>query len=108
MQRIHPTSLVDERAKIGNDVEIGPFSVIGPDVVVGDRCILRSHVILEGPTTMGSDNIFYPYSYIGSAPQDLKYDDEETTVLIGDNVTIRECVTINRGTSDRIRCGSML
>ena len=98
MQRIHPTSLVDERAKIGNDVEIGPFSLIGPDVVVGDRCILKSHVILEGPTTMGSDNIFYPYSYIGSAPQDLKYDGEETSLSIGDNNKIREYVTINPGT----------
>ena len=98
MQRIHPTALVDERAQIGNDVEIGPFSVVGPDVIVGDRCILKSHVTLEGPTTMGSNNVFYPYSYIGSAPQDLKYDGEPTTLTIGSNNQFRECVSVHRGT----------
>ena len=98
MQRIHPTALVDERAQIGNDVEIGPFSVVGPDVIIGDRCILKSHVTLEGPTTMGSNNVFYPYSYIGSAPQDLKYDGEPTTLTIGSNNQFRECVSVHRGT----------
>ena len=78
---------------------MGPFSTVGPEVVLGDNCTLISHVVLDGHTRIGSRNTFYPFSSIGIAPQDLKYQGEPTRTEIGDENTIREYVTVSRGTT---------
>ena len=95
---IHETAIIDHSAKIGNDVTIGPYSVIGPEVEIGDGCHIRSHVVIQGPTKLGENNTIYQFSSIGEIPQDKKYDGEATLLEIGDNNVIRESVTINRGT----------
>jgi UDP-N-acetylglucosamine acyltransferase len=77
---------------------VGPFSTIGPDVVLGEDCTLISHAVLDGRTRIGARNVFHPFCAIGVAPQDLKYGGEPTELEIGDGNTIRECVTISRGT----------
>jgi len=95
---IHETAIIDPSAKIGNDVTIGPYSVIGPEVEIGDGCHIRSHVVIQGQTKLGENNTIYQFSSIGEIPQDKKYDGEATLLEIGDNNVIRESVTINRGT----------
>jgi UDP-N-acetylglucosamine acyltransferase len=95
---IHPTAIIDPKAQIHASCKIGPYCVIGPDVELGDGCHLASHVAIEGPTTIGIDNGFFPFSAIGMAPQDLSYRGEPTRLEIGDHNKIREFVTINRGT----------
>jgi UDP-N-acetylglucosamine acyltransferase len=96
--KVHPTAIVDPRARIAPSCEIGPYCVIGPEVELGERCHMRSHVALEGPTKIGSDNKFFPFCSIGLGPQDISYAGEPTRLEIGDHNTIREYVTINRGT----------
>jgi UDP-N-acetylglucosamine acyltransferase len=78
---------------------IGPFTTIGPDVVLGEGCTLVSHVVLDGRTRIGARNVIHPFTAIGVAPQDLKYNGEPTATEIGDDNTIREGVTISRGTT---------
>ena len=95
---IHSTAIVDPKAKIHPSCKIGPYCVVGPDVELGKGCRLVSHVILEGPTKIGANNRFFPFSSIGLAPQDLTYAGERTRLEIGDHNEIREFVTINRGT----------
>ena len=95
---IHPTAIVDSAARIAESAEIGPYSIIGADVEVGDRTQVKGHVFMEGPLRIGQDNIFYPYSTVGVAPQDLKYKGESSSTVIGDRNRIREFVTIHRGT----------
>lgn len=95
---IHATAVVASQAIIGAGCKIGPYCVVGPDVELGERCELISHVTVEGPSKIGSDNRFFPFSSIGLAPQDLSYKGESTRLEIGDHNTIREFVTINRGT----------
>lgn len=95
---IHPQAIVDPRARIGNDVEIGAFSIIGPDVEIGDRCWIGPHVVINGPTRIGTKNKIFQFSSIGEAPQDLKYAGEPTRLEIGDRNVIRECCTFSRGT----------
>jgi UDP-N-acetylglucosamine acyltransferase len=95
---IHPSAIVDPGAKIAASVEIGPYVVIGPNVCIGERTVIKSHVCLEGPLTIGPDNIFYPHSSIGIAPQVLNYKGEASEARIGARNQIREFVTINRGT----------
>jgi UDP-N-acetylglucosamine acyltransferase len=95
---IHPTALVDPAAHISESAEIGPHCVIGAGVTIGDRTRLMAHVFMEGPLHIGADNIFFPYSTIGVAPQDLKYHGEPSETRIGDRNRIREFVTIHRGT----------
>ena len=95
---IHPSAVVAAGAVVPESCTIGPFSTIGPDVVLGEGCNLISHVVLDGHTRIGSRNVFYPFSSIGVAPQDLKYGGEPTQTEIGDDNTIRESVTISRGT----------
>ncbi len=97
---IHPTAIIDSAAKIGHNVKIGPYCIIEADTVIGDNCELKSHVLIARHTTMGVGNKIYPFASIGEDPQDKKYADEPTTLIIGDNNTIREYVTINRGTID--------
>ncbi|MFT5795339.1 MAG: UDP-N-acetylglucosamine acyltransferase [Ulvibacter sp.] len=100
MIKIHPTAIIDSQAKIGNNVEIGPFSIIGPKVVIADNNIIKSNVIIIGNTQIGSGNIFFPFAVIGEDPQDLKYQGEDSKIIIGDNNKIREYVTIHPGTKD--------
>ncbi len=95
---VHPTAVIDECAKVPASCRIGPYCVIGPNVELGEDCQLISHVAIEGPTKIGSHNIFFPFCAIGMAPQDVTYKGEPTGLEIGDRNEIRECVTINRGT----------
>ena len=95
---IHKTAIIDSKAKISTTVEIGPYATIGPNVEIGENTLIQSHVNITGNTTIGKGNKLYSFASIGSDPQDLKYKGEETTLLIGDNNTIREHVTINTGT----------
>jgi UDP-N-acetylglucosamine acyltransferase len=85
-------------AVVSASCTVGPFCTIGPDVVVGEGCVLISHVVLDGRTRIGARNTFHPFTAIGVAPQDLKYRGEPTETVIGDDNTIRESVTISRGT----------
>ncbi|WP_226664910.1 acyl-ACP--UDP-N-acetylglucosamine O-acyltransferase [Microbulbifer aggregans] len=95
---IHPTAIVDESAKIGEGVQIGPYSVVGADVEIGDGCELTSHVVLSGPTRLGKNNRIYQFATVGQDTPDKKYRGEPTTLVIGDDNVIREGVTIHRGT----------
>ena len=95
---IHPTAIIDARAKVAASCRIGPYCVIGADVEMGEDCRLGSHVVIEGPTKIGVSNTFFPFCAIGMAPQDVTYTGEATRLEIGDHNEIRECVTINRGT----------
>lgn len=95
---IHPTALVDSRASVAESADIGPYCVIGADVRIGARTRVMAHNYLEGPLEIGEDNIFYPYSTVGVAPQDLKYKGERSGTRIGHRNKIREFVTIHRGT----------
>ena len=87
---IHSTAIIDSRAEIAADVEIGPYCVIGPDVVIGSRSMLMSHVTMAGPAKIGQRNRFYPYCSIGQRSQDLKYVGEPTFLEIGDDNSFRE------------------
>jgi UDP-N-acetylglucosamine acyltransferase len=95
---IHPTAIIDSSAKVPASCTVGPYCVIGADVQLGERCHLQSHVSIDGPTRIGSDNGFFPFCAIGMAPQDVTYKGEATRLEIGDHNEIREYVTINRGT----------
>jgi UDP-N-acetylglucosamine acyltransferase len=95
---IHPTAIVDPSSRIAGSAEIGPYSVVGAEVEIGPGTRLMAHVYLEGPTWIGEDNLFYPYSTVGVASQDLKYKGERAETRIGSRNRIREFVTIHRGT----------
>ena len=95
---IHKTAIIDPKARISSNVQIGPYSIIGPHVEIDDDVIIQSQVNITGHTIIGKDNRIYPMASIGSDPQDLKYKGEKTTLIIGENNTIREHVTINTGT----------
>jgi len=95
---LHPTAIIDPAARIGEDVHIGPYSVIGPEVVIGPHCHIGAHVVIGGTTTLGSGNRIFPFASLGQEPQDKKYAGEVTRLEIGCDNTIREYVTINRGT----------
>ena len=96
---IHPSAVIAPGAVVPDSCTIGPFSIIGPDVVLDEGCQLISHVVIDGATRLGARNVIYPFSSIGVAPQDLKYGGEATRTEIGADNTIRECVTISRGTA---------
>ena len=95
---IHPTAIVDPQARVAESAEIGPYCILGAEVEIGPRTRLVAHVYMEGPTSVGEDNVFFPYSTVGVAPQDLKYKGERAETRIGDRNRIREFVTIHRGT----------
>ncbi len=95
---IHPSAIIDPAARIHPDAEIGPCCVIGPEVEIGARTRLMAHLYIEGPTWIGEDNLFYPHITVGVASQDLKYHGERTETRIGSRNTIREFVSIHRGT----------
>jgi len=95
---IHKTAIIDKNAQISENVEIGPYSIIGPNVKIFDNVKIQSHVNITGFTTIGKDNKIYPFASIGNDPQDMKYNEEKTELVIGDKNTIREYTTINPGT----------
>jgi UDP-N-acetylglucosamine acyltransferase len=95
---IHPTAIIDPRAEVSSDADIGPYCIIGSGVTIGARTRLMAHAYLEGKLTIGQDNVFYPYSSCGVAPQDKKYRGESSETRIGNHNSIREFVTIHRGT----------
>lgn len=95
---IHPTAIIHPSAKIGPGVEIGPYCIIGEQVSLGEGTVLKNHVVIEGPTQVGKQNLFYAFSSIGQRTQDLKYSKEPTYLEIGDHNTFREFCTVNRGT----------
>ena len=97
--KIHPTAIVDPRAEIDSSVEVGAYSIIEAGVRIDAGTKVGSHVVLQGPTTIGKNNQIFQYASLGAAPQDKKYAGEPTTLEIGDNNTIREFCTFNRGTS---------
>ncbi|MGB5277416.1 MAG: acyl-[acyl-carrier-protein]--UDP-N-acetylglucosamine O-acyltransferase, partial [Gammaproteobacteria bacterium] len=96
---IHETAIIDESAVIASDAEIGPYTIVGADVHIGSGTILGPHVVLKGPTQIGRDNRIFQFASIGEDPQDLKYQGERSRLVIGDRNTVREAVTIHRGTA---------
>ncbi len=97
---IHPSAIIESGARIAADVKIGAFSLIGPEVDIGPGCEIGPHVVITGATRLGSNNRIFQFASIGDEPQDKKYAGEASRLEIGDNNTIREYVTINRGTRD--------
>src|SRR6266571_1157057 len=95
---VHPTALVDPGASIHPTAEIGPYCIVGAQVEIAAGARLMASVYVEGPTWIGEENVFYPYSTVGVAPQDLKYKGERSRTRIGHRNKIREFVTIHRGT----------
>ncbi len=96
---IHPTAIVHPDAALGNDVEVGPYAIIEDKVTIGDRCRIGSHAQILSHTTMGTDNTVFSFASVGGTPQDLKFQGEESYLVIGNNNSIREYVTLHRGTS---------
>ena len=102
MPSIHPTALVAAGARVADDAQIGPYCVIGEHVEIGSGCVLGAHVVVSGHTRLGRNNRIYPFACLGEGPQDKKYRGEPTRLEIGDNNTIRECCTLNLGTTQDI------
>ncbi|HVL01654.1 MAG TPA: acyl-ACP--UDP-N-acetylglucosamine O-acyltransferase [Dongiaceae bacterium] len=95
---IHPQAIVDPKAQLADDVSVGPWTYIGPDVQIDSGTRIESHAAIKGPTRIGKNNRIFQFSVVGEDTPDLKYKGEPTRLVIGDNNTIRECVTIHRGT----------
>lgn len=95
---IHPSAIIDPEASLAEDVSVGPWSVIGPHVEIGAGSVIEPHVVIRGPTRIGRDNHIYQFSSVGEATPDLKYRNEPTWLIMGDRNTVREGVTIHRGT----------
>ena len=95
---IHPTAIIEPGARLAEGVSVGAYSIVGKDVTIGERTAIGPHVTIEGRVKIGRDNRIFQFSAIGGPPQDKKYAGEDTSVEIGDGNTIREYVTINRGT----------
>ena len=96
---IHPTAIIDESAELDATVEVGPYCVIGPDVRIGAGTRLLSHVTIANHVVLGANNMVHPFAVLGGPPQDLKFKNEPSRLIIGDDNVIRESVTMNRGTS---------
>lgn len=98
MNNIHHTSIISEKAVLGSNVTIGPYCIINENVKIGNNVNLKAHVYIDGNTTIGDDCTFFPFSSIGTSPQDLKYKGEKSKLKIGNNNVFREYVTVNPGT----------
>jgi len=98
MSRIDPTARIEDGATIGDGAVIGPYCTVGRNVTIGSGCVLKSHVNIAGHTSIGANCKIFPFASLGEAPQDIGYKDEPTTLTIGEGCTIRESVTMNRGT----------
>ena len=96
---IDARAVISPQAEIAADVEIGPFTIIGPDVSIGPGTWVGPHAVINGPTRIGASNKIFQFASLGDAPQDKKYKGERTRLEIGDRNVIRECVTVNRGTT---------
>ncbi|WP_411826395.1 acyl-ACP--UDP-N-acetylglucosamine O-acyltransferase [Luteolibacter sp. AS25] len=105
---IHPTAIISPKAELGKNVRVGPYCIIGSNVTLGDDCVLHSHVVLDGTSTFGKGNEFFPFAMIGGKTQDLKYIGEPTALEVGDHNTFRENCTVHRGTFEELptRIGS--
>ncbi|MEX0892352.1 MAG: acyl-ACP--UDP-N-acetylglucosamine O-acyltransferase [Gemmatimonadota bacterium] len=103
LRGVHPTAIVDDDARLADDVIVGPYAIIGPGVEVGARAVIGPHAILERNTTIGADCRIHAGAVLGGEPQDLKFEGEDTRVVIGERTVIREYVTVNRGTMARGR-----
>lgn len=99
MVRRHPAAVVDRAAELDDDVEVGAYSVIGPGARIGKGTRIKSHVVVEGNTSIGRDNVIHQFATVGSPPQDLKYRGEDSRLVIGDGNTIREFASLNPGTA---------
>jgi UDP-N-acetylglucosamine acyltransferase len=99
MPRVHATALVDPRAELADDVQVGPYALLGPNVRVGAGTSIGAHAVVTGRTTIGRGNRIFPHTAIGGEPQDKKYAGEDTELVIGDGNTIREFCTVNTGTA---------
>ncbi len=99
---IHATAIIDESARLADDVSVGPYSIIGAEVEIGSNTSIGPHVVINGPTCIGKDNRIFQFSSIGEIPQDKKFGGERSTLDIGDRNIIREFVSLNRGTADGI------
>lgn len=99
MANIHPTAVIDRHAELAGDVEVGPYSVIGAKVKIGAGTKIHAHAVIDGRTTIGQGNTIFPFSTVGSLPQDLKYRGEPSELIVGDGNTIREFVSLNPGTA---------
>ena len=99
MSRIHPTALVDPKAELAGNVEVGPYSIVGPHVRIDSGTVMGPHVVLTGRTRVGKRNRLFQFTSIGDIPQDRKYSGEPTTTTIGDDNVFREFMTINAGTA---------
>ena len=98
MTRIHPSAVVHPGARLADDVEVGPYCVVGADVEIGEGSWIGAHVVIDGRVRIGRRNRIFHFASVGAPPQDKKYKGEPTSVEIGDDNTIREYVTVNRGT----------
>lgn len=96
---IHASAIVAEGATLGNNVSVGPFSIVGPAVTLHDGVTIKGHVVVEGRTSIGPNSVVFPFASIGHQPQDLKYRGEDSELIVGANTVIREHVTMNPGTS---------
>lgn len=104
---IHPSAIVSPKATLGANVRIDAYAIVEDDVVIGDNTHLMYHAVLMNGARIGSDCFIYPGAVIAAAPQDLKYHGQETLAIVGDRTTLRECVTINKGShTDAVRVGS--
>jgi len=95
---IHPTAIVEKGAELDDGVSVGAYSIVGPYVKLGRDCKVHPHAMITGHTTMGQGNVVYQFASVGSPPQDLKYKNEPTELIIGDFNTVRECATLHTGT----------
>lgn len=96
---IDPRAVVSPRARLAEDVSVGPFTVIGDEVEIGPRTRIGPHAVIQGHTRLGADNVVFQFASLGDAPQDLKYKGEPTRLEVGDRNVFRECCTVNRGTT---------
>lgn len=96
---VDPRAIIDPSARLAPDVRVGPWSLIGPDVEIGPGCQIASHVVIRGPTRIGRENRLFQFASVGDVPQDKKFQGEESCLEIGDRNTIREFVTMHRGTA---------
>jgi len=95
---IHPTAIISPKAELGNNIDVGPYSILGEDVILHDDVRVGSHCVIEGPSEFGRGTIFYPFVSAGQAPQDLKYKGEKSWLRAGERNTFREFTTLQRGT----------
>ena len=99
MSKIDRNALVDRRAGLDSDVEVGPYSIIGAGVKIGKGTKVHAHVVIEGHTSIGQNNTVFQFASVGSVPQDMKYKGEASDLVIGNHNTIREYVSLNPGTA---------